>query len=165
MKMVENSQKSVINEGMPRHRNILIEKLDPILDMQEVIKENNSRREAEEIAKKQKEEFVKQTLYQQSLKLQESMQGLQKNVLGAALGVVGLANLGIENLELGQPVASPNQAAATKNFQFKPKDLKPLEKSASTAHILKKKTIMEEGIAKNFHVDYTGKMIYFDNQK
>lgn len=31
--------------------------------------------------------------------------------------------------------------------------------------ILKKKIAVDEGITKNYHVDYTGKMIYFDNQK
>lgn len=161
--MVEASQKNVKYEGLPRFRNILVEKFEPLLDIEEVIRNNQRQKEAEEAAKRERDEFIKQTLYQQSLKLQESMRNLQTNVLGTALGVLGLSETDGAKFDLSKIGSTPKPQGSTQQVG---KSEKPgnLEKSASS-RILTKKVAIEDGIAKNFHVDYTGKMVYYDNQK
>lgn len=164
--MVESSQRSVKNEGLPRFKGMLADRLEPILNMEDIVRDNKERREAEEAAKKLKDELVKQTLYQQSLKIQKSVRNMQKNVLATALGIVGLSDVGPINIF---DQKSPSGATGGLNLKFqnnaKPEQQTAEHSTTTSSKVLRKKVIMEDGTSKNFHVDYTGKMIYFDNQK
>lgn len=173
--MVEDSQPSVKIDSLPRrarYHKIVAEKFPSIVNLDEVMQQNQKRRELEEKAKKAAEERVAQTLYQQSLNLQDSMYNLQDRILGivndhlsSPEGLAKFAALG----SLGSPSdqkSSENQDKGGKGPEAG-KALPPIEKSVGnlSSKNLKKRVIIEDGEPKNYHVDYTGKMIYYDNQK
>ncbi len=174
--MVETSQPEVKIEALPkqaRFRDIVAEGFESLVDMKQIVQQNEARRAAQEAEAKASEEIVKQTLYQESLKVQESLKNLQAQLsminFDSFFGGTSSQNAlpTIEAIEAGdaKQEAGSKQAGSTANLPKSRRDLPPLQKPASSSRVLMKKTIVEDGEAKNYHVDYTGKMIYYDNQK
>lgn len=176
--MVEGSQPDIKIECLPkraRYHKIVAEKFEPLVDIVEITKENQHRRAAVEKAKKESEERVAQTLYLQSLQMQESLAPIQKGILDIVTsqlyseeGQTRLKPTGSNGRGSPENKTHPKEKpAADKVIGDKSKrELPPIEKSAASfSRVLKKKIVLEDGEPKNYHVDYTGKMIYYDNQK
>lgn len=131
------------------------EKFESLVDMDQIVKQNEARRKEQLALAKAKEERITQTLYQESIKMQESLKHLQAQ-LGNFNFDIFLASGASQNM-------LPNSETA-EGFEKSKKELPSIQKTASSRS-LKKKVVIEDGEPKNYHVDYTGKMIYYENQK
>lgn len=131
------------------------EKFESLVDMDQIVKQNEARREEQLALAKAKEERITQTLYQESIKMQESLKHLQAQ-LGNFNFDIFLASGASQNMLLNSETAE--------GFEKSKKELPSIQKTAPSRS-LKKKVVIEDGEPKNYHVDYTGKMIYYENQK
>ena len=167
--MVESSQSNIKLDKLPgraRFRKIVAEEYKPLVDMKEIEEQNRLRKERQENERRDKDQKTADYLYQESVKLQDSLMPIIREKILKAV---------TEQLSSNQGLAS-FAALGGIDSQLQDRPLSPREGNSSRLHILeksvgpysksvKKRTVIDDGKATNYHFDYTGKMKYYDNQK